>query len=91
MYKRQTEGSVIVVAENGEEIEAVISTAKSRARMASRQAIVQADGSIVIDLGTQIAVKKVTIKVTGTSSTVSYTHLEVFLQIMRFMLIEMMM
>ena len=52
-----TEGSVIVVAENGEEIEAVISTAKSRARMASRQAIVQADGSIVIDLGTQIAVK----------------------------------
>ena len=53
-----TEGSVIVVAENGEEIEAVISTAKSRARMASRQAIVQADGSIVIDLGTQIAVKK---------------------------------
>lgn len=63
-----TEGSVIVVAENGEEIEAVISTAKSRARMASRQAIVQADGSIVIDLGTQIAVKKVTIKVTGTSS-----------------------
>ena len=48
----------MIVAENGEEIEAVISTAKSRARMASRQAIVQADGSIVIDLGTQIAVKK---------------------------------
>ncbi|MDD8055531.1 MAG: hypothetical protein PHV15_06580 [Thomasclavelia ramosa] len=57
-----TEGSVIVVAENGEEIEAVISTAKSRARMASRQAIVQADGSIVIDLGTQIAVKKLRLK-----------------------------
>ena len=56
-----TKGSVIVVDENGEEYEVVIGEVQLLALHATRQAMVQDDGSIVIDLGTQIAVKKVTI------------------------------
>lgn len=67
-----TEGSIIVTDEEGNEIETMITTAKARlartSRAASSQAVVQSDGSIVINLGTQIAVKKVTIRVTATSS-----------------------
>ena len=63
-----TKGSVIIVDENGEEYEVVIGEVQLLALHATRQAMVQDDGSIVIDLGTQIAVKKVTIRITATSS-----------------------
>lgn len=61
-----TSGTVVVTAEDGKEMEAVImDTGKVRA---AATAVVEADGSIVVDLGGQIAVKKVTIKVTATNS-----------------------
>lgn len=65
-----TEGSVVITDDNGDEIETAISLAKMKMTRSARanQAVVQSDGSIVIDLKTQIAVKKVTIRVTATAS-----------------------
>lgn len=68
-----TAGTVVVTAEDGEEIEAVITNKAKQATRTRRSktaatATIESDGSIVVDLGNQIAIKKVTIKVTGTNS-----------------------
>lgn len=66
-----TGGTVTVEDEEGNFHEAVITNASTRsrkARAAAATAIIQADGSIVVDLGKQVAIKKVTISVTATNS-----------------------
>lgn len=65
-----TEGTITVIDSNGNEIVVPITNARTRmARsLSTGHATVSEDGTIVIDLGTQIAVKKVTIRVTATSS-----------------------
>ena len=68
-------GATVVVEyeENGEpksmEIPVVSSAMAMLARLGGNVATVQPDGSIVVDFGGQIAVKKVTIKVTATSNS----------------------
>ena len=70
------EGAVIVETETGEKIEATITRSNNQqlryvARTATTEtatATIESDGSIVINLGKQIAIKKVTIKVTGAST-----------------------
>lgn len=67
-----TEGTIKVEDEDGVSYEAVIvrEGEKSQKRTRSKQATatIAADGSIVVDLKGQVAIKKVTITVTGTSS-----------------------
>ena len=62
-------GEVLVYGENGS-LETTIAISEGGARMARSAggAYVQSDGSIVVDFGGQIAVKKVTIKVTAVSN-----------------------
>lgn len=64
---------VTVECEDGDILEIPVGTT-SRARSAA-SATVESDGSIVIDFGGQIAVKKVTIKVTATSNSTSLAEI----------------
>lgn len=65
-----TGGTITVIDSNDKEMVVPITNARTRmARsLSTGHATVSEDGTIVIDLGTQIAVKKVTIRVTATSS-----------------------
>lgn len=63
-------GSILVETQDGVEEEYTIISAKDRAVFArtAKTAILNDDGSISVDFGGQIAVKKVTIKVTSTTA-----------------------
>lgn len=66
------EATVVYIDENGAEQTAVISMAQTAAYALSRSAArvdTEPDGSLVLDFGGQIAVKRVTIKITGTRKT----------------------
>ena len=58
-----TGGTLVVIDEDG--VEHTFDLGGAAARLARSGASLQADGSIVIDFGSQIAVKKVTIKITA--------------------------
>lgn len=58
-----TGGTLMVIDEDG--VEHTFDLGGAAARLARSGASLQADGSIVIDFGSQIAVKKVTIKITA--------------------------
>ena len=68
-----TQAMVTVELADGSTMEIPVG-AVSRAR-ASGGATVQADGSIVVDFGGQIAVKKVTIKITATANSTSLAEI----------------
>lgn len=61
-----TGGTIVVELENGDELIIPLGTA-ALARALNAQ--VQADGTIVVDFGEQVAVKKVTIKITATAQS----------------------
>ena len=64
-------GSILVETQDGVEEEYTIISAKDRAvfvKVTAKTAILNDDGSISVDFGGQIAVKKVTIKVTSTTA-----------------------
>ncbi len=72
IFSEITDGIVSYTDENGEIVEIPFSSAVFTARFKSRAAFTaktEADGSWVLDLGDQIAVKRVTIKITGTRKT----------------------
>ena len=58
-----TGGTLVVIDEDG--VEHTFDLGGAAARLARSGASLQADGSIVIDFGSQIAVKKITIKITA--------------------------
>lgn len=65
-------GSILVETATGEKIEATIISNNTnqlhRVARSGATATVESDGSVVVNLGEQIAIKKVTIKVTGAST-----------------------
>lgn len=74
-----TDGMILITyVDNGEEktLSVPISTAgRISGRAASQRVSVESDGSIVVDLGTQIAVKHVTVKITGTKKNTSLVNI----------------
>lgn len=65
-----TGGTIIVEDAEGNKYEAVITSSSARLlRNGGATATIEADGSIVVNIGRQVAIKKVTINVTASSST----------------------
>ena len=72
IFSEITDGIVSYTDENGEVVEIPFSSAAFHANSKNRAAFIaktEADGSWVIDFGDQIAVKRVTIQITGTRKT----------------------
>ena len=67
---RIQEAEITLTLEDGSTLNCPVRTkaAYFRARSLGPEAVIEADGTIVVNLGNQIAVKKITIKVTDTSS-----------------------
>ncbi len=66
---KPTSGVIEVELEDGSVVEYAFSaTADASYARAANLAVVEADGTVVVDFGKQVAVKKIVIRVTGTSS-----------------------
>lgn len=64
------QGTIIITDEQGDEIQIPFGEDQTRAKISrAASVIINEDGSLEVDLGGQVAVKKISIKVTATSGT----------------------